>query len=163
MSDQTHLDPNAAGPGVVYRSSPQPTQEQAQQVVDAIRDKIEAGETDPAELQRRLSARFGADAGDIVDEQGAIDYGKLEKVITAFRAEVEDRVRSHLGGSVHAIQDEPPLPERPEVPDVPEPASVIPEPPKTPELHGIRQFVDKILDELVGDDLDSGAVVNLKT
>ena len=51
----------------------------------------------------------------------------------------------------------------PPVPDIPKLASVIPEPPKTPEPHGIRQFVDKILDELIGNDLDSGKMVNLKT
>ena len=54
-------------------------------------------------------------------------------------------------------------PDVPPVPDIPKLASVIPEPPKTPEPHGIRQFVDKILDELIGNDLDSGKMVNLKT
>ena len=53
-------------------------------------------------------------------------------------------------------------PDVPPVPDTPKIKSVIPESPKIPEPHGIRQSVDKILDELIGNDLDSGNVVNLK-
>lgn len=171
MSDQTNLDPNVFGAGVLYHIHPPPTARPAEQVVEVIRDKVEAGETDPEDLQRRLSKRFGAKAEGIVTEDGVVDYGRLERVVAEYRAAVEDRVRHRLGEGAHAVQDEK---ERvkaeqgqdsdvPEVPHVPEAVSVIPEPPKTPEPHGIRQFVDKILDELVGDDLDSGSVVNLKT
>lgn len=169
MSDQTNLDPNVFGAGVLHHIHPPPFERPAEQVVDAIREKVEAGDTDPADLQHRLSNRFGAKADGIVTADGTIDYAKLESVVADFRAALEDRVRHRLGDAAHAVQDDknrgavPEVPEAPEVPYVPKVESVVPEPPKTPEPHGIRQFVDKILDELVGDDLDSGNVVNLKT
>ncbi len=170
MSDQTSMDPNLIGASLSLYS-PTLIESSTQKVVEAIREKVEAGETDPTELQRRLTERFGAKAEGVVINDGGIDYVKLENVVNEFRAAIEERLRDRLGNSAQlaegttnkkkvvqgAVDDVPPIP------DIPKVESVIPEPPKPPEPHGIRQFVDKILDELIGNDLDSGNVVNLKT
>ncbi len=170
MSDQTSMDPNLIGVSV-SSFSPTPIESSTQKVVEIIRNKVESGEADPTELQRRLFERFGAKAEGVVMNDGRIDYVKLENVVNEFRAAIENRVRDRLGNAIQVIEtadakkktvqgaanDVPPIP------DVPEVESVIPEPPKPPEPHGIRQFVDKILDELIGNDLDSGNVVNLNT
>ena len=170
MSDQTSMDPNVFGP--LVSAYPPPHFEQAtQKVIEAIREKVETGGTDPEELQKRLTERFGAKAEGVVTNNSGIDYVKLESVVTEFRAALEDRVRDRLGSSVHIIADsrdqkkikQGAASDVPPVPDIPKVESVIPEPPETPEPHGIRQFVDKILDELIGNDLDGGNVVNLKT
>jgi hypothetical protein len=171
MSDQANLDPTVYGVVASYLAHPPPNERPAQKVVAAIRDKIQSGDTDPADLQRRLTERFGAKADGIVAKDGTIDYARLETVVGAYRAELEDRVRHRLGENhrppKQAETRESPVaelgPEPIDVPHVPKVDSVVPEPPKTPEPHGIRQFVDKILHELVGDDLDKGSVVNLKT
>tara|TARA_Y100001960_G_C14719081_1_gene851385 strand:- start:756 stop:1250 length:495 start_codon:yes stop_codon:yes gene_type:complete len=164
------MDPNLIGASLSLYS-PTLIESSTQKVVEAIREKVEAGETDPTELQRRLTERFGAKAEGVVINDGGIDYVKLENVVNEFRAAIEERLRDRLGNSAQlaegttnkkkvvqgAVDDVPPIP------DIPKVESVIPEPPKPPEPHGIRQFVDKILDELIGNDLDSGNVVNLKT
>ena len=170
MSDQASMDPNVFGPAAAGYTPPQ-FEQATQKVIQAIRDKVESGGTDPGELQKRLTQRFGAKAEGVVTNNGGIDYVKLENVVTEFRAALEDRVRDRLGNSAQIIEDskdqkkikQGAAPDVPPVPDIPKLASVIPEPPKTPEPHGIRQFVDKILDELIGNDLDSGKMVNLKT
>ena len=171
MSDQTSLDPNAVGASVIYQLHPPPHERPGQRVAEAIRDKVESGKLDPADLQSRLTGNFGDKADGIVSEDGTIDYAKLGKVVAEFQAAIDNRVRDRLGNGVR--QAPPPGPDQPvdpathdadlEIPYVPAVASVVPEPPKTPEPHGIRQFVDKILHELVGEDLDSGKLVNLKT
>jgi hypothetical protein len=171
MSDQANLDPIVYWASASFPIHPPPHERPATKVVEAIRDKIESGDTDPADLQRRLSERFGAKAEGIVGKDGVIDYARLEAVVSAFRAELDDRVRHRLGEAARPPKpDQASKPAKPEigpepvdVPYVPKVASVVPEPPKTPEPHGIRQFVDQILHELVGGDLDSGTVVNLKT
>ena len=170
MSDQTNMDPNVFGPAVAAYALPQ-FEQAAQKVIEAIRDKVETGGISPEELQKRLTERFGAKAEGVVTNNGGIDYVKLENVVTEFRAALEDRVRERLGSSAHIVEgskDQKKIkqgaaPDVPPVPDIPKIKSVIPEPPKTPEPHGIRQFVDKILDDLIGNDLDNGNVVNFKT
>ena len=62
------------------------------------------GGTDPEELQKRLTERFGAKAEGVVTNNGGIDYVKLENVVTEFRAALEDRVRDRLGNSAHIIE-----------------------------------------------------------
>ena len=171
MSDQANLDPTAYGSAASFLIHPPPHERPAAKVVEAIRDKVESGDTDPADLQHRLTKRFGAKAEGIVAKDGVIDYARLEAVVSAFRAELEDRVRHRLGETARPANpgDERErieaqlAPEPVEVPHIPKVDGVVPERPKTPEPHGIREFVDKILHELVGDDLNSGGVVNLRT
>ena len=103
MSDQASMDPNVFGPAAAY--TPPQFEQTTQKVIQAIREKVESGGTDPEELQKRLTERFGAKAEGVVTNNGGIDYVKLENVVTEFRAALEDRVRDRLGNSAHIIEE----------------------------------------------------------
>ncbi len=95
----------AFGPGVGGHSkNPGDIQEFAQRRVDHLREKVEAGDIDPKKLQDRLISRFGDVAGNVVGEDGVIDFEKLEGLITSQQAaKLQDRLESWFGDDARGI------------------------------------------------------------
>lgn len=95
----------ALGPGLGLRSNnPVDLHEFAQRRVDHLRRKVDAGDIDPEKLRGRLLARFGDAAGNIVDEDGSIDFDRLRDLITTQQAtKLQDRLHGWLGDDANGI------------------------------------------------------------
>ncbi|MDH3581487.1 MAG: hypothetical protein OEM91_12795 [Hyphomicrobiales bacterium] len=93
------------GPGSMSRPASLPDIPQiAERRVDHIEARVEAGKLDTATLDKRLQARFGEAAKDIVGDDGAIDFERLEKLITETRSEkLQDRISARFGEDADGI------------------------------------------------------------
>lgn len=70
----------------------------AEQQVDRIEKRIEAGKLDTAALEQRLAERFGEDAVGIIGEDGRIDFDRLEKLIVETRStQLQELLISRFG------------------------------------------------------------------
>jgi inactivated superfamily I helicase len=98
----------ALGPGLGgHTDSPTDIQEFAERRVNHLKEKVAAGDLDPAKLQERLIARFGDEAGNVVDESGNIDFEKLQSLIASQQtSKLQQRLESWLGEDARGIVSE---------------------------------------------------------
>ncbi len=89
----------ALGPGLgLQGNSPTDIQDFAQRRVDHLREKVEAGDIDPQKLQDRLYARFGDKAGNVISDDGVVDFDKLQGLIATHQAtKLQGRLESWFG------------------------------------------------------------------
>lgn len=79
-------------------------QEFARRRVDHLREKVQTGDINPQQLQKRLASRYGKIARDIVGEDGTIDFEQLQTLITTQQVtKLQDRLEGWFGKDANGI------------------------------------------------------------
>ncbi len=90
------------GAGGAGRQGPPSSEDIAAKMTDAL----ESGNVDGAEIQSRLSERFGEDADGILQEDGSLDTDKLASLLDANRPDVSGGKPPGVGGKPEGVGDE---------------------------------------------------------
>ena len=93
------------GPGLGLHGDGQSgIQDFAQRRVDHLKQKVATGDLDPQKLEARLLSRFGDAASEVVGSDGAIDFAKLQGLITEQQAtKLQSRLESWFGNEAKGV------------------------------------------------------------